>query len=115
MKKTIISVVASLGLVLAGASSAVAGEVNGRGDKVPGAFNASSACAFSGLDTLDDSEEQPPEFNDDDVAIRGNQSPGGKDRYHGVQNYGTYVRAGLKDVIPMSPGQDCRGNATDDH
>ncbi len=40
--------------------------------------------------------------------MRGNQSPGGVDRYHGVQSYGIFVQAGLKDIVP-SPGMACNG------
>jgi hypothetical protein len=43
------------------------------------------------------------------LAERGNQSPGGTDRYHGVQNYGIFVKAGLKPFLP-SPGQACNGS-----
>lgn len=109
MKKTVITLAATLGLVLASATGAMAGEVNGNGDPVPGADNASSECAFSGLDTEDSVEGNPPGFDDDFYAVRGNQSPGGKDRYHGVQSYGAIVKAGGKAEVP-SPGQACRGN-----
>ena len=108
MKRTMLGLVASLGLVLASSSAAMAGEVNGNGDDIPGASNASSACAFSGLDTADSIENNPlPELDDDFYAERGNQSPGGKDRYHGVQSYGAIVKAGGKSEVP-SPGQACR-------
>ena len=95
-------------LVLASAPAA-AGEVNGNGDEIPAPDRAASECVFSGLDTADSIEGNPPEFNDDALAVRGNQSPGGVDRYHGVQSYGIFVRAGLKDVVP-SPGQACNGS-----
>lgn len=97
------------GLVLAGAGMANAGEVNGNGLDIPAPDNAASECVFSGLDTLDAIEMNPPEFNDDALAIRGNQSPGGVDRYHGVQSYGIYVKAGLKAFVP-SPGMACNGS-----
>ena len=64
---------------------------------------------FSGLDTADAIEGNPEGFNDDALAMRGNQSPGGVDRYHGVQSYGVFVRADLKDVVP-SPGMACNGS-----
>ena len=51
----------------------------------------------------------PPGFDDDTLAARGNQSPAGQARYHGVQSYGSFVKAGLKAMVP-SPGQACRGN-----
>lgn len=109
MKRAMSVCALTAGLVLAGAGAASAGEVNGNGDPIPAPGNASSECVFSGLDTADSIEGNPPEFNDDALAVRGNQSPGGVDRYHGVQSYGIFVRAGLKDVVP-SPGEACRGN-----
>ena len=109
MKRVMSMCVVAAGLVLAGAGAANAGEVNGNGDDIPATNNASSECAFSGQDTLDAIEGNPEGFDDDALAMRGNQSPGGVDRYHGVQSYGIYVRAGLKDVVP-SPGVACRGN-----
>lgn len=87
----------ALGFVLAGTSTAHAGETNGNGDPIPGAHNASSECAFSGQDLPDSIENNPPGFDDDAVAI------------HGVQTYGQYVAAGLKAFVP-SPGVACRGN-----
>ena len=101
----------ALGLVLAGAGAASAGEVNGNGGATPAPGHASSECVYSGLDTPDSVEQNPPGFDDDALAVRGNQSPGGADRYHGVQNYGMFVRAGLKDVVP-SPGMACNGSGT---
>ena len=63
---------------------------------------------FSGLDTADAIEGNPEGFDDDALAMRGNQSPGGVDRYLGVQSYGIFVRAGLKAFEP-SPGTACNG------
>ena len=97
MKRVITTLVVTAGLSLGGAMSAHAGETSGTGATVPGAFNASSACAFSGLDLPDDQEVQPPEFNDDFVT----------DGH--VQSYGRWVSHGFKDVVP-SPGVACRGN-----
>jgi hypothetical protein len=37
------------------------------------------------------------------------QAPGGVERYHGVQSYGMFVRAGLKGFVP-SPGEACNGS-----
>ena len=85
------------GLGLGGTAAAQAGETNGNGDPIPGAHMAHSACAFSGRDLPDDQENQP-NIPDDEVT-------GGR-----VQNYGKYVVAGLKGVVP-SPGVACRGNA----
>ena len=109
MKRLIEIAAVAAGLVLAGAGAASAGEVNGNGEDIPATQNASSECAFSGQDTADAVEGNPPGFDDDALAVRGNQSPGGVARYHGVQSYGIYVRAGLKGVVP-SPGQACNGS-----
>ena len=97
MKRMTIGCIVAFGLVFAGASSAQAGETNGKGEPIPGAENASSACAFSGRDLPDAEENQPPQFNDDFVTD-------GR-----VQSYGRFVSHGLKDVVP-SPGDACRGN-----
>ncbi|MCU1441155.1 MAG: hypothetical protein JWP85_2152 [Rhodoglobus sp.] len=97
MKHMTIGCIVALGLVFAGATSAQAGETNGNGEPIPGAENATSACAFSGQDLPDAEEIQPPEFNDDFVT----------DGH--VQSYGRFVSHGFKDVVP-SPGEACRGN-----
>lgn len=109
MKLWIGSCAIAAGLVVAGAGAASAGEVNGNGSDIPAPNHASSECVFSGQDTADSVEDNPPGFDDDALATRGNQSPGGADRYHGVQSYGIYVRAGLKEFVP-SPGEACRGH-----
>jgi hypothetical protein len=98
MRRAIIGLVVAASVMLGTGATAHAGEVNGRGEPIPGAFNASSACAFSGLDTPDDIEDNPPGFDDDAIAI------------HGAQSYGQFVAAGLKDEVP-SPGIACRGNS----
>jgi hypothetical protein len=97
MKHIMIGCIVALGIVFAGASSAQAGETSGNGAPVPGAENASSACAYSGQDLPDAEENQPPAFNDDFVT----------DGH--VQSYGKYVSHGLKAAVP-SPGDACRGN-----
>ena len=97
MKRVFMTCVLAAGLTVGGAMSAHAGETSGTGATVPGAFNASSACAFSGRDLPDDQEVQPPEF-DDDFVTDGH-----------VQSYGKFVSHGLKGVVP-SPGEACRGN-----
>jgi hypothetical protein len=96
MKRGAIGCIVALGLVLGGAASAQAGEINGNGDPIPGAHKASSICAFSGRD-LPDAQENQPNIPDDFVT-------GGR-----VQNYGKYVSHGLKAAVP-SPGEACRGN-----
>jgi hypothetical protein len=98
VKRLIISLSLAIGLIVAGSGAAVAGETNGKGDPIPGAHMAHSACAFSGQDLPDDVENNPPGFDDDAVT-------GGL-----VQSYGQLVAAGLKAAFP-SPGVACRGNA----
>lgn len=109
MKRVIGTCAAAAVLVLSGAGVANAGEVNGNGEDIPAPERAASECVYSGLDTADSIEGNPPGYDDDALAVRGNQSPGGVDRFHGVQSYGIFVRAGLKDMVP-SPGMACRGH-----
>ena len=109
MKRLIGSCVLAAGLVVSGAAAATAAEVNGNGQDIPAPSHAASECVYSGLDTVDSVEGNPEGFDDDALAMRGNQSPGGVDRYHGVQSYGIFVRAGLKAMVP-SPGMACRGS-----
>ena len=115
MKKVLACAVVAIGLVLGSGGAAMAGEVNGNGEETPiaGHDTAASICAFSGLDTADSIEGVIP-FPDDMLALRGNQSPAGVDRHHGVQNYGMFQRPlakelGIDELVP-SPGQECRGN-----
>ena len=70
MKPSLIICVATATLVLTGAGAANAGEVNGNGVDIPAPDHAASECAFSGLDTLDADEMQPPMYNDDAFAVR---------------------------------------------
>ena len=110
MKRVSIACVVALGLVLGSGGAAMAGEVNGNGEDIPGAAKSASECAFSGQDTLDaienpvDGPFYSPEFDDDSFAWRGSQKHG----YHGVQNYGMFKKAGIP--IPINPGDACRGN-----
>jgi hypothetical protein len=96
MKRLALGFVVAIGLVLCGAVPAQAGEINGNGEPIPGAHNASSICAFSGQD-LPDAQENQPNIPDDFVT----------DGH--VQSYGKYVSNGLKGAVP-SPGDACRGN-----
>lgn len=107
MKRTMTGCAVALMMVLAGAGAANAGEVNGKGDETAAKYKAGSVCAFSGLDTSDDIEGNPPEFNDDMLGMRGNQAPAGKERYHGVQSYGIFASAGID--MGENPGDACRG------
>ncbi|WP_242530367.1 hypothetical protein [Nocardioides aromaticivorans] len=106
MKRLLVSFAAAAGLAIGVSGTAYAGEVNGNGEDIPAPTHAASECVFSGQDTPDAIEDNPEGFDDDVLAVRGNQSPGGKDRYHGVQSYGSFVRAHLKAFVP-SPGQAC--------
>jgi len=111
MKRLAIGCAIALGLVAAGSSAAYAGETNVNGDPTSGPSHASSECAYSGLDRADAVENNPPGFDDDAIAMRGNQSPGGVERYHGVQSYGSFVKAGMKDGYGIpSPGVACNGS-----
>ena len=115
MKKILACAVVAIGLVLGSGGAAMAGEVDGNGEETPiaGHETAASICAFSGLDTADSIEGVIP-FPDDMLALRGNQSPAGVDRHHGVQNYGMFQRPlakelGIDELVP-SPGEACRGS-----
>ena len=109
MKKTLACAVVAVALVLGSGGAAMAGETRGNGDPNDNSGQPHSACHFSGLDVADAGEGNPPGFDDDWAGERGNQSPGGMDRYHGVQSYGAFVSSGAKDFVP-SPGEACRGN-----
>jgi hypothetical protein len=97
VKRVVITFAVAMGVTVGGAMSAHAGEYDGKGDPIPGAHMASSACAFSGQDLPDEIENNPPGFDDDFVTD-------GR-----AQSYGMYVKAGLKEFVP-SPGVACRGN-----
>jgi hypothetical protein len=97
MRRIAIVLAMIVGIVLGTGATALAGEVNGKGEPIPGAHKASSECAFSGRDLPDEIENNPPGFDDDAITI------------HRAQSYGQFVSAGLKDAVP-SPGVACRGN-----
>ena len=90
--------IACAAFAIAAAAPAMAGEVNGRGDKIPGAVNGASICAFSGLN--DHPEGAPGNF------------PGK------VQNFGAFKLffQNLFDMmfnpheLPFYPGDSCQGN-----
>ncbi len=100
MKRVAIGCIVGLGLVLGGAASAQAGEINGKGERIPGAFVAAWFCAFSGKDTPDAIEGLGPGGHGDD-SIAGVGS---------TQSYGNFVRFGLKSTQP-SPGFACNPNS----
>lgn len=98
MKRTLITCVMAAGMLLVGAGSASAGEVTGKGKTTQAPMHAKSICAFSGLDTPDAIENNPPGFDDDFLG-------------HGTQSYGQFVAFGLKaDLATEMPGTSCRGN-----
>ncbi|GAA3633581.1 hypothetical protein GCM10022200_15910 [Microbacterium awajiense] len=109
MKKALVCAAAAVALVFGSGGAAMAGEVNGKGDPIGAPGKAASECVYSGLDTLDSIENAPgspgydPMFDDDALAVRGNQKHG----FHGVQNYGMFKRAGID--IGINPGMACRG------
>jgi hypothetical protein len=111
MKKVLACAVVAIGLVLGSGGAAMAGEATGNGGEAQGANNSASECAFSGQDTLDAIENPPdgpfydPAFNDDGLAMRGNQKHG----YKGIQSYGMFVSAGID--VGINPGDACRGNS----
>ena len=111
MKKTLACAVVAAAIVLGSGGAAMAGETRGNGDPNENSGSPHSACHFSGLDQTDaDEQPQAPEENDDALAVRGSQKHG----YHGVQNWGTYARAGADDFltsIGLHPGEACSGNA----
>jgi hypothetical protein len=114
MKRASIVCVVALGLVLGSGGAAMAGETRGNGTDNENNGKARSACHYSGLDVADADEGNPPGLDDDWAGERGNQSPGGEDRYHGVQNWGAYVKAGASGMLTemgLHPGMACRGNA----
>ena len=106
MKRLVAGCALAVGLVFAGAGVANAGEYTGSGGYPQGTSHAASECAYSGLDRADPLEGNPPGFDDDAIAVRGSQVNG----YHGVQSYGSFVRAGLKSMVP-SPGVACNPTA----
>ena len=101
MKRFAAVCLCAVGLVLAGSTTAQAGEYNGKGGFVPGGVNGKSACSYSGRDVPDAVEMNPdPRLDDDWLTSQKNFT----------QNYGLFVSLGLKGVVP-SPGIACRGNA----
>ena len=78
-------------LMGAGAGTALAGEVNGKGEPTQGTAHANSICSFSGQN--DTPNDPAPE--------------GGR-----VQSYGQLVKQGLKGTPDVpSPGVACKGGS----
>jgi len=101
MKRLFLVGTCVLAIMGAGASTALAGEVNGKSVPIPAPDRANSICVFSGQN--DDpnapivSAEPTPE------APNG---PGGR-----TQSYGQDVRYGLISPHIFNPGMACRGGS----
>jgi len=101
MKRLLLVATCVFAIMGVGASAALAGEVNGKGQPIPAPDKANSICVFSGQN--DDpsapivSAEPTPE------APNG---PGGR-----TQSYGQDVRRGLISPHVFNPGMACRGGS----
>lgn len=114
-RRAVITGVLALGLVFGSASAAFAGETRGNGEPNDNQGKAHSACHYSGLDVADSVENNDLGHDDDWASVRGNQSPAGKDRFHGVQSWGSFVVGGASELLTgmgLHPGMACRGNVT---
>lgn len=90
LKKLTVAGLGAAAVLVAAAGPASAGEVTGNGKPTPIRQQANSICAFSGQN---DAPGDPfPE--------------GGR-----VQSYGQLVKQGLRDAIPVNPGDTCRGGS----
>jgi len=90
-KKTQLGIVVCAAWILA-ANAALAGEVNGKGDKVPGGENGRSLCSFSG---------QQDDAAEDEGFFRGDR----------VQSWGQIPHA-MRDILAalgmyFHPGEGC--------
>ena len=111
MRRIVIGASLALGLTLASASTAFAGEYNGKGEPIERGGTPASECSFSGQDQSDDVEENGPdgEGNDDFATVPGkgtSTNPSGVR----VQNWGQYVVLNGGGKGSGAPGQACRGN-----
>jgi hypothetical protein len=111
MRRIAIGATLALGLTLGGASTAFAGEYNGKGDPIVRGGQPASACSYSGQDQSDDFEDNGPngEGDDDFVTVPGkgtSTNPSGVR----VQNWGQYVVFNGGGKGSGVPGQECRGN-----
>jgi hypothetical protein len=87
-----------IGVMSIGSGAVLAGEVNGRGERIPAPDRAKSICVFSGLN---DDPDAPLVLDDFTVAPNG---PGGR-----TQTFGQDVKLG-RDPHVFTPGDACRGN-----
>ena len=86
----------AVALTAAGAGSAFAGEVTGKGKPTAGPAHANSICVFSGKN------------DDPDAPLDGSgpNGPGGPS-----QSYGQELKLGLVDAHVFNPGDACRGGS----
>lgn len=102
MRRFLVVATCVLAITAVGASAALAGEVNGKGEEIPAPDNANSICVFSGQN--DDPDALP--VLDFTSAPNG---PGGR-----TQTYGQLVRMGLLSPAVVTPGMTCRGGSNED-
>lgn len=102
MRRFLVVATCVLAITAVGASAALAGEVNGKGEPIPAPDNANSICVFSGQND----DPNAPLVLDFDIAPNG---PGGR-----TQTYGQLVRMGLLSPAVVTPGQTCRGGSNED-
>lgn len=99
IKRRFLTVATCVAAVMSiGGSAALAGEVNGKGERIPAPDRARSICVFSGLN---DDPDAPPVLDDFVVAPNG---PGGR-----TQSFGQDVKLG-RDPHVFTAGDACRGN-----
>jgi len=111
MRRIAIGASLALGLVLGGASTAFAGEYNGRGEPIERGGHPASECSYSGQDQSDDFEDNGPhgEGDDDFVTAPGKNTSTNPSGVR-VQNRGQYVVAFGGGKGSGVPGEECRGN-----
>ena len=106
--------VIALGLVLGSGGAAMAGEVNGNGDDIPGrGQRRARMCAFSGLDTPDAIENPTgsarPENQCDDV-LRDARQPEARATTASRTTACSSRRRSQSIRRRVNPGMACRGN-----
>lgn len=84
------------------ASTALAGEVTGKGKPTAGPDNASSICVFSGRND----DPNAPIISAEPIPGIAPNGPGGP-----TQSYGQDVRYGLLTPAIVTPGMTCRGGS----
>jgi hypothetical protein len=104
MKRFLMVATCVLAISGIGASAALAGEVNGKGQATAGPDNANSICVFSGLND----DPNAPIESAEPTADAPN-GPGGR-----TQSYGQDVRYGLLTPAIVTPGMTCRGGSNPD-